>query len=126
MNETVSPQDDRLLTEQEVAERWGIGIATMRKIRIAGEGPEFIQVGNGARYKLSVLQEFEGGGLLSQIQLARRWGITVRAVQKRDASGMLAGRVKMSGVVRYRLQAIEEIERQHSRAGGKLREPKGA
>lgn len=120
---TIQPQDDRLLNERELCERWKFSRGTMRKIRIAGEGPRFMPFGNQARYRMSDVIAFERGGLLTQRELAKRWGVTVRAVQKRDEGGGLAGRIKMAGSVRYRLDDIIELENQQSRTSGRMHNP---
>lgn len=125
MNEqTIQPKDDRLLTEKEVAERWGVSRDIMRKIRVAGEGPPFMPVGKGARYMLSNLLAFEGGGLISKQQLAKRWGITVRAIELRDKAGDLPAKLMLGRNVRYRLNDIVAIEKAQSRTSGRMASPR--
>lgn len=122
-DQPIQPKDDRLLTEREVAERWNVSARTMREVRRAGDGPPFVLNGNRARYLLSEVLKFEDGGLLTQEELAARWGITVRAVQKRDKGGVLPGRVKLSGLVRYRLNKIIELDRSQTRTKGVISVP---
>lgn len=122
--QTIQPKDDRLLTAKEVAERWKVSAWCLRKMRIAGEGPAFIPFRNSARYKLSVIVEFEDGGLISKTELANRWGVTLRTIEMRDKAGMLSGRVMMGGRVRYRLNQIVAFEQEQTRAGGRIRDPR--
>jgi len=125
MNEqTIQPKDDRLLTEKEVAERWGVSRDIMRKIRVAGDGPPFMVVGKGARYMLSNLVAFEGGGLISKQQLATRWGVTVRAIELRDKAGDLPAKLMLGRNVRYRLNDIVAIEKAQSRTSGRMASPR--
>lgn len=124
MNEqTINPIDDRFLTTKELAERWGISVWSMKKMRRASEGPPFIVTRNQACYKLSEVLKFEDGGLLSKQQLADRWGIGVRALEYRDQHGELPGKVMIGGKVRYRLNKIIALEDAQSRTGGKLNNP---
>lgn len=125
MNEqTIQPKDDRLLTEKEVAERWGVSRDIMRKIRVAGDGPPFMVVGKGARYMLSNLVAFEGGGLISKQQLATRWGVTVRAIELRDKAGDLPAKLMLGRNVRYRLNDIMAIEQAQHRTSGRMEGPR--
>lgn len=117
-DQTIQPKDDRLLSEREVAERWGLSVSTMKRIRKAGDGPPFILQGLRARFRLSEVVKFEDGGLLTQAELATRWGITLRAVQKRDEGGQLPGRVKLCSLVRYRLNQIIAMEQAQTHTKG--------
>lgn len=116
--QTIQPKDDRMLTEGEVAERWGLSVSMMKRIRKAGDGPPFVLHGLWPRYLLSEVVKFEDGGLLTQAELATRWGITPRAVQKRDQGGQLKGRVKLCSLVRYRLNQIVAMEKAETRTKG--------
>lgn len=100
-----------ILTEAELAERWGVSPATVAKARKSGTGPKPFPATSHPRYLLSVIEEFEDGGLISKKQLAKRWGVTVRTIEKRDAAGQVPGRVKLSGLVRYRLNQIIKHEK---------------
>lgn len=117
-DQTIQPKDDRLLTEGEVAERWGLSISMMKRIRKAGEGPPFILNGLRAGYMLSEIVKFEDGGLLTKQQLAERWGITLRALDWREAHGKTAGKVKLCSLVRYRLNKIVAMEQAQTQTKG--------
>jgi hypothetical protein len=50
----------RLLTEKNLAERWGYSPNTLRKWRVEGRGPDFIKlIGRGIRYDLDVIEAIE-------------------------------------------------------------------
>jgi predicted DNA-binding transcriptional regulator AlpA len=42
--------DAGLLTDWQVAKRYGLSFHTLRKLRGRGGGPEFIKIGRAARY----------------------------------------------------------------------------
>jgi hypothetical protein len=49
-----------LLTEKQLAERWGYSPNTLRKWRVEGRGPDFIKlIGRGIRYDLDVIKAVE-------------------------------------------------------------------
>jgi hypothetical protein len=52
-----------LLTEKELAARWGYSPNTLRKWRVEGRGPDFIKlIGRGIRYDLDVIKALEIDG----------------------------------------------------------------
>lgn len=104
---------DKILSEAEVAKRLGVSERLVRAMRESGEGPRHvvaIMTGKPC-YRLSDVLEFEDGGLLKLEDLARRWGITIRAVQQRDCERKIPGRVKLGKLyVRFRLNQIVAYE----------------
>lgn len=98
------------LTEADLAERWGISPGTVAKMRKAGTGPKTFGVDSRPRYLLSAVEEFEDGGLITKFQLADRWQMSVSGLEKKSAAGLVPGIVKLSGLVRYRLNQIIAFE----------------
>ena len=47
------------LTSDQVAERYGMHPASVRRWRITGEGPPFIKLGGMVRYRRSDLERYE-------------------------------------------------------------------
>lgn len=58
-NATVTPDSDRLLTQEELAERWKVTIRHLQIMRKAGEGPKHFPMGNSPRYPLSEVVKYE-------------------------------------------------------------------
>lgn len=52
-------QQERLLTMQDVADRYGVPLATVRKWRSTGYGPKGFPVGKYVRYRLENCLAFE-------------------------------------------------------------------
>ena len=48
-----------LITEKQLAERWGYSPATLRKWRIEGRGPDFLKIGFGVRYSIETIEAEE-------------------------------------------------------------------
>lgn len=61
--------NDKLLTETEAAERLGLAVATLRRWRWSGDGPEFVKLGtsrgSAVRYAPSALAAFVAAGARS-------------------------------------------------------------
>ena len=60
----IAPADELLLTEAQVAKRWGL--ASPKKLqadRVAGVGCRFVRLGRAVRYRLSDLVAFESSNL---------------------------------------------------------------
>lgn len=60
----IAPADELLLTEVQVAKRWGL--ASPKKLqadRVAGVGCPFVRLGRAVRYRLSDLVMFERSNL---------------------------------------------------------------
>ena len=55
--------EDKLLTTEELADRWGMNPSSIENMRGRKQGPVFIKLGVGSsapvRYRLSDIQEFE-------------------------------------------------------------------
>ncbi len=58
-DQTVKPSEDRMLTEKEVAERWGITQRTLFNWRKKGNGPRSMDIGGRPKYMLSEVVRFE-------------------------------------------------------------------
>lgn len=57
-NTTTNP-DERLLTEQQVAERQGRAVKTLQNQRVTGDGIPFVKMGRSVRYRLSDVDAWE-------------------------------------------------------------------
>lgn len=89
MNEqTVTPETDRLLMQDELAERWQVTTRTLQIWRKAGTGPRFIKMGT-PRYALSEVVKYEqanmrDGGILHENRFPEGASMEgVRARQKK-------------------------------------------
>ena len=55
-----APQGERrVLTEQELADRWGISIKTLQRWRCTALGPRFLKLGNRVGYRLEDIEQYE-------------------------------------------------------------------
>ena len=52
-------QEDRLLTEREVANRWCRAIKTLQNERVTGRGVRYVKIGRSVRYRLSDIEAYE-------------------------------------------------------------------
>lgn len=50
--------EDRLMTEKEAAERYGISVRTFQAWRVKGSGPSYCKIGRSVRYRQSDLNDF--------------------------------------------------------------------
>jgi predicted DNA-binding transcriptional regulator AlpA len=48
-----------LLTEAQVAEKWGLSRKTLQAWRIKGGGPKYVKMGRSVRYSEDALAEFQ-------------------------------------------------------------------
>ena len=52
-----------LLTDAQLAERWGLSVKRLANDRSAGRGPRFVKLGDGlrapVRYPLEIIEEYE-------------------------------------------------------------------
>ncbi len=48
-----------LITEKQLAVRWGYSPATLRKWRVEGRGPDYVKIGYGVRYSLETIKAEE-------------------------------------------------------------------
>lgn len=55
---TVTPENDRLLTQDELATRWGVTVRHLQIMRKASNGPKYIVMGS-VRYPLSEVVAYE-------------------------------------------------------------------
>ena len=53
------PTQERLLTPQEVAERWAITSYTLLRWRSEGCGPNYVRIGGRIRYRLADVERYE-------------------------------------------------------------------
>lgn len=53
------PTQERLLTPQEVAERWALSEDTLRRWRSEGCGPNYVRLGGRIRYRLAEVMRYE-------------------------------------------------------------------
>jgi hypothetical protein len=61
---TSIPTTDPLLSERELAERWGWSPRSLQRRRWLGLPPAYVKVGRSVRYRLSIAEAFlqDGGG----------------------------------------------------------------
>ena len=52
-----------ILTEKELAMRWGKSVRTLQRWRAAGVGPAYMQIGGSARYRVDQVLAFENANL---------------------------------------------------------------
>lgn len=107
----MSNTEPTILTETQLAERWETSVYVLRRVRATGKGPAVHIKGTvPVSYSLEAIKAFEDGGLITVTQLAERWGITRRGVEKRAASGKLPEPVMLGSSRRYQLNKILAIE----------------
>lgn len=49
----------KLLTPEDLADRWNLTETTLSQWRWNGRGPRYIKMGKGIRYRLSEIERFE-------------------------------------------------------------------
>ena len=55
----ISPDpENRLMTEKEAAEHYGISVRTFQAWRVKGSGPKYCKIGRSVRYRQSDLSDF--------------------------------------------------------------------
>ena len=54
-----STQNQRHLTQRELADRWNKSEATIERYRSDGVGPRFLKIGGAVRYRLEDIEAFE-------------------------------------------------------------------
>ena len=52
-----------ILTENDLAKRWGKSVRTLQRWRAAGVGPAYIQIGGSARYRVDQVLAYENANL---------------------------------------------------------------
>lgn len=56
---TMAPHERRVLTENELANRWGMSPKTLQRWRTEGRGPHFLKLSKRVTYPLDVVVEYE-------------------------------------------------------------------
>lgn len=51
--------EEKLLTPEELAERWKIAVGTLENWRYLGKGPLWLKIGGQARYRLADVLAYE-------------------------------------------------------------------
>lgn len=63
MSQDRRAEDKRLLTTEDLAERWGMSAGTLENWRQDGRGPKFVKLGRGGsgsvRYRMSDILSYE-------------------------------------------------------------------
>ena len=57
--------DERLLTERELANLWNISTRTLQRWRANGTGPNFVRIGDSIRYRPRDARAYEEEGNVS-------------------------------------------------------------
>lgn len=55
----MAPHERRVLTETELANRWGISPKTLQRWRSEGRGPHYMKLSKRVTYPLDVVTEYE-------------------------------------------------------------------
>lgn len=89
-DQTIAPENDKALTEKEVAKRWGVTVRTLYNWRRKSEGPRFFGIGKNIKYMLSEVVKFEqnnmrDGGLKRESELPE--GASAKGVEARNNKG---------------------------------------
>lgn len=81
---TVSPEDDRLLTQDELAARWQVTVRHLQILRKSKKGPKHIVMGS-VRYPLSEVVKYEQSQLAEGIVHENRFpeGASMEGVRAR-------------------------------------------
>ena len=56
---TSQANPDRLIAPQELAERWGICVDTLKRWRAQGRGPSWVRIGRQIRYRMRDIRDHE-------------------------------------------------------------------
>lgn len=57
--QTVTPEADQILTQEELAERWKVTVRWLQILRKKKEGPKYIAIGRIPRYPMSEVLAYE-------------------------------------------------------------------
>ena len=60
---TLAPGDRRVLTENELAQRWGVSPKTLQRWRSEGRGPRYLKLSKRVSYPLEAILDFEYSAL---------------------------------------------------------------
>jgi len=58
-----APHERRVLSEAELAQRWGVNPKTLQRWRTEGRGPKYLKLSKRVTYPLEAIVEFERGAL---------------------------------------------------------------
>ena len=83
---TVTPENDRLLTQDELATRWGVTVRHLQIMRKAKKGPKHIAMGK-PRYPLSEIVKYEQAQLTEGAMHENRFpeGASMEGVRARKS-----------------------------------------
>ena len=56
---TVAPHERRVLSETELAHRWGVSPKTLQRWRTEGRGPKYLKLSKRVTYPLDAITEYE-------------------------------------------------------------------
>ena len=56
---TVAPHERRVLSETELAQRWGVSPKTLQRWRSEGRGPHYLKLSKRVTYPLEAITEYE-------------------------------------------------------------------
>ena len=59
----VAPHERRVLSEIELAQRWGVSPKTLQRWRSEGRGPHYYKLSKRVSYPLETVTEYEHGAL---------------------------------------------------------------
>jgi hypothetical protein len=59
---TPAAPDDRLLSPEDIADRWQIARQSLANMRSRGRGPAFVKIGGRVRYRWSDVVAYERAG----------------------------------------------------------------
>ena len=57
------PQQRRVLSETELAQRWGVSPKTLQRWRTEGRGPQYLKLSKRVTYPLEVVTQYETDSL---------------------------------------------------------------
>ena len=63
MSAPVAPHERRVLSEIELAQRWGVSPKTLQRWRCEGRGPRYLKLSKRVTYPLEIVLEYEHSAL---------------------------------------------------------------
>jgi len=63
MSAPSAPNERRVLSEIELAQRWGVSSKTLQRWRSEGRGPHYLKLSKRVTYPLDVVTEYERSAL---------------------------------------------------------------
>ena len=57
------PHERRVLSESELAQRWGVSAKTLQRWRSEGRGPHYLKLSKRVTYPLEIIAEYERSAL---------------------------------------------------------------